>query len=169
MSAVLIKYLSTQHKDIHEEILVNLKQKVDKLSQQIKELEITIEEFTLQIRRTEVELHSLDSNKPQELKNSFLRYRILLKEKINNSQILINEKKLKISYIENVESDFLLMKNLLATTILAEYTGEIDPRLRRLLLYLFERIEIGPDLVYDVTARIDLENDSPIVLSGFIT
>lgn len=32
-----------------------------------------IEEFTLQIRRTEAELHSLDPNKPQELKNSFLR------------------------------------------------------------------------------------------------
>ncbi|KAA1186172.1 recombinase family protein [Paenibacillus sp. B2(2019)] len=169
MSAVLIKYISTQHKDIHEEILINLKQKVDKLSQQIIELEIMIDEFTLQIRRTEAELHSLDPNKPQELKNSFLRYRILLKEKINNTQQLINEKKLKISYIENVESDFLLMKGLLVDTILLEYNGEIDPRLRRLLLYLFERIEIGPDLVYDVTARIDLENDTPVVLSGFIT
>ncbi|KRF18648.1 recombinase family protein [Paenibacillus sp. Soil787] len=170
LTAILLKYLSTSHKDLHSEIMSKLQQDILALTQQIRLLEAQVEEYILQIHRAEVEFQTLssDEDKPQELKNSFLRYRIQLKEKITNIKKLIVERKHKIQYIENVESDIFLMKDVLQKTISLEYKGDVDPRLRRIVLYVYERIEIDENLNYTYQARIDLENIGPVVLSGLI-
>ncbi|MDR6553968.1 recombinase family protein [Paenibacillus qinlingensis] len=170
LTAIFLKYKSTSAKDLHLEILEKLQQNILKLKKQIESLELQVEKYILQIHRAEVEFQSLvsDERKPQELKNSFLRFRIQLKEKITQVKQQIDEKERKARFIENVESDFNLMKDTFKKSISFEYDGEDDPRLRRLALYIFERIEIDHNLNYTIQARVDLDNFGPVTLGGYL-
>lgn len=162
VNAVLVKDFHTEPKRMHKEVLQSFKNDVDKLKTDIKALESKLAGLSKELNRTENEIRSKLKEKKTDTNKKILqilsKYRISINNEIEFVKNMITQKQQNISYIERVESNYKIWRDLYIDLI-GESDDDIksDTDIRRLVLYLLKKVEIDHTGQIYITARADLD------------
>lgn len=155
---------------LQQEIKEGFISEVEHLRENIAKLEEQIAKYAVETNRVEQEIkgmYKMDADEEtQRLVKILFAYRIGLKKKMDQANKLIEVNKEKINYIENVEMDYEFWKEIFYGMVRSEYGFE-DTKLRRLLLYVFDRVEISRDGEVSYKARVDLSPREYFMYGGF--
>ncbi|OMD40701.1 recombinase family protein [Paenibacillus odorifer] len=169
LPSVYIKARTAPHETLHEEILSSLKKDANQLLKDIKELEEQVADYIIELSQAESRVlslyqESIESNETELM--ILIEHRMRLKKWIEGTKHVIDKKTKRIQYINHVESDFEIWKDSFLGSVLEEYDLQNDTKLRRLILYIFEKVEISKNWEINYTTRIDLEGDAALHVMG---
>ncbi|MFS0558184.1 recombinase family protein [Brevibacillus sp. 179-C9.3 HS] len=155
---------------LHEEIEEGFTEEAESLRENILKLEAQIDKYAVDMDRLEKEIKGMykkdADEETQRLVKMMFQYRAALNKKLDRARQLVEKYNKKIDYIENVEMDYEFWKEIFFETIRTEYHRG-DTTLRRLLLYVFDRIELSPEGAIGYKARVDLTPREYIMYGSF--
>ncbi|WP_310239364.1 recombinase family protein [Brevibacillus nitrificans] len=172
LAPVFVKIFSSGSKSVFDEVNHGFSREINDLVEMNSKLENQIAECSIRINRAEREIDSIYGKTLNEQANVMLSilipFRVEMNKRIEMINKLIKKNNERIQYVQNIEQDFVLWKEMFHNLIREEYELK-DTKLRRLLLYMFEHIEVDRNKrVTSYKARMNLEEDNQHIPGSFM-
>lgn len=106
-----------------------------------------------------------ENNEPTELQRALVQYRISIRNRMTELEKEIEKKQKEINTMEKTYADFENWKDKITGLFSFEYNFN-QTEFRRLILLLFQKIEVDQDYQFNYIARVDLNERGTIQL-GF--
>ncbi|AMV09889.1 hypothetical protein GT3570_02880 [Geobacillus thermoleovorans] len=162
------KNFAYKKEDVHRnEVLTRIEKDIAKIKNTISNYEKELQKFHEQLNLVDAKQKQLmeENNEPTELQRALVQYRISIRNRMTELEKEIEKKQKEINTMEKTYADFENWKDKITELFSFEYDFN-QTEFRRLILLLFQKIEVDQEYQFNYIARVDLNERGTIQL-GF--
>ncbi|WP_044748896.1 recombinase family protein [Bacillus alveayuensis] len=160
------KHFTYKKEDVHQnEVLVSISEDIEKIKSVINSYEKELREFREKLNLVDTKQKQLmeENNEPTELQKALVQYRLSIRNRMAELEKEIEKKQKELTTIEKTYGDFENWKGTITELVSLEYDFA-EPYFRRLVLLLFQKIEVDQNYKFNYIARVDLDERGTIDL-----